>query len=109
MDGAAGHQAHVEISGADRNQAAPSQKHVPLIEKTDSTPSCVARLPESGARKAIEFAPGKVAQRMARKSVQREQNDVRGQDESAQADAEMAVEVKGLNHVMPQKENEYDR
>ncbi len=108
MDGAAGHQAHVEIGGADGDQAAPGQKHVPFIEKTDSPPGCVAGLAESGAREAIELPSGEMPQRVAGKRVERQQNNVRGQDKCAQADAEVAVEVESLNNVMPEKQNEHD-
>ncbi len=109
MDSAAGHQAHVKIGGADGDQAAPGQKHVALIQKSDAAPGGMAGYAEGSARKAIEFAAGKVAQRVAGKRVEREQDDIRGQDERADADAEVAVEVEGHDSVVPKKQNEHDR
>jgi len=108
MDGATGHQAHIEIGGADGNQAAPGQKHMALVEKTNAAPSRVTGLAKSGARKTIELPTGEMPQRMAGKRVERQQNDIRSQDKSAQADAEMPVEVEGLNNVVPEKQNEHD-
>src|SRR5580693_3888885 len=109
MYSAAGHQAHVKVGRADGDQATPGQKHVALVEKGDAAPDSVAGLAESGAREAIEFASGKVAKRMAGKRVEREQDDVCGQDKCADADAKVAVEVEGDDGVVPEKQDEHDR
>src|SRR5580692_6941534 len=107
MNGAAGHQAHVEIGGADGDQATPSQKHMPLVQKTNAAPGSVAGLAETGARKAIKLSSGKMAQRVARKRIKRKQDDIRGQDECADADAKVAVEVEGHDSVMPKEQDEH--
>src|SRR5580692_11765193 len=64
---------------------------------------------ESRAGEAIELASGKVAQRVAGKRVQREQDDVRGQNDGAEADAKVAVEVEGHEGIVPKKQDEHDR
>src|SRR5580698_546471 len=108
MNGAAGHQAYVEIGGADGNQAAPGQKHTALVQETNAAPRSMSGLAKSGARKTIQLSSGEMPQRVAGKRVERQQNNVRSQDKRAQADAEMPIEVESLYNVVPEKQNEHD-
>src|SRR5580658_1075242 len=47
-------------------------------------------------------------QRVAGKRVEREQDDVRGQDQTAKPDAKVAVEVEGHDSVVPKKQDEHN-
>jgi len=109
MDGAARDHAEVEISKANRDETAPGKEHVALVQKADPAPSGVARASEGRAGEAVEFASREVAERVARKGVKREQGNVQGQNESADTDAEVAVEIEGYDGVVPEEQDEDDR
>src|SRR5208282_1362587 len=109
MNCAAGHQPDIKIGRTDRDQAAPGEEHVALVEKTEAAPGGKSGFAEGGAGEAVEFASRKVTQRVARKRVEREQNHIRSQNQSADSNPKMAVEIEGLDSVMPEKQDEHDR
>ena len=80
-----------------------------LVEKADGAPSGVPRRAERSAGETIEFAAGKVAERVARKSVDAEEDHVGGHDQGAKADAEAAAKDVGANSVVPEKNDKEDR
>ena len=103
MDGAGGNQADVEISEADGNQTAPSEEHVAFIEKAETPPGGVARTPEGVAGKAIEPAAREMTKRVARESVQGQENDISEKNQRTNPDPETVVEKEGYDSVMPEK------
>lgn len=101
MDCARRQQPHIQIRQSNGKQTGPSKKHVPFIQKSGSAPRCKSRASERRAGKAIQLSSRKMAQRMARKSVERKKNHIRQQNERTNTHAEMPVENKSQNGVMP--------
>jgi cytosine/adenosine deaminase-related metal-dependent hydrolase len=62
-----------------------------------------------GAGEAIAEAADQMAQRMAAQGVTTEQRDIREQDESANADAEVTIEPAGLPDVMREQQKKNQR
>src|SRR5579862_9629975 len=109
MDSAAGHHADVKVREADGDEARPGQGHVAIVQKADAAPSGEAGLAKRGAGEAIEFSASEMAERVARKRIQREHDDVDGHHQGADADAEMTVEIVGEHDVIPEKTKEHER
>ena len=109
MEGPASDHADVEVGEADRNEAAPGEQHVALVQETEGAPGFKTGSAEGRAGKAVELAAGQMTQRVARKGVKGKKTDVNGKDERANSDAEMSAEEERLNGVMPKEGDEEDR
>lgn len=102
------HETDVQIGEANGNHAHPGPKHVVFVEAGDPTPSGVVHGTECGAGEAVELASGEMAERVARESVDAEQDDVEEHNERADADAEVALEDEGAYRVVPKEGDEKD-
>src|SRR5207244_3028735 len=105
-EGPTGHHAHVEVGEPNRNQTAPGEKHVALVQKSGDAPGSEAGTAEGRAREAIKLAAGKVTERVAGKRVERKERDIESEDECADANAEAAFEEKRTEGVAPEKRYE---
>src|SRR5882762_10497923 len=99
----------VEIGEAYGDEAGPSEDHVALVERREEAPGGVAGDAERGAGKAVEFAADDVAKGVAGKSVQSEEANVDEHDYRAEANVKTAVEVEGLDCVVPKEAEKNNR
>src|SRR6266404_1601807 len=72
-------------------------------------PRLVSRFSETHARKAVEPAASQMAQRMAGKRVDREQNNIDQQYQRAHTHSEFPIEIERLKDVFPQENEEQHR
>src|SRR6266478_1000127 len=106
MNRARSYHAHVEIGEAHGNEAAPGEKHVALVQECREAPGSEAGAAKGRAREAIQFAAGKMTERVAGKCVERQERDVESENKCADADAKTAVEEEGADGVVPKENDE---
>src|SRR5689334_3919286 len=108
-DGPGGYQADVEVGEGDGDEAGPGKEAVAGVEDADALPEAVADLVAAGAGVAVEASTDKVAERVAGEGEDGYEEDIGGEDEGAEADAEVAVEVVRYDGGTPEDEDEEDR
>src|SRR6185437_1720597 len=109
MDSAGGDQTDVKVGEADGDQTRPGQEHVSFIQKGEAAPGRETGFAEGGARKTIKLTASEVAERVTRKSVEREHDDVHAHDDRAEADTKVAIPVVGDDGVVPEEDKEQNR
>ena len=67
------------------------------------------RRPKRHARKAIQLPADQMAQRMARKCINRQQNNIHQHDQRAHPNAETGGKEEGANGVIPEEGDENHR
>src|ERR1700739_1786289 len=79
-----------------------------FIEEARLLPGAVALEVEPRAGKSIQLAANQVPQRMAGEQIQREQHNINEQNQSAHANAKMAVKPESADGVIPEQAEEDD-
>src|ERR1700686_404880 len=93
----------VDVCPRHREQACPRPSVVLDVEHGDASPELMSRAGGKGAREAVELSAGEMPERMAPERVPGQQEHVGEHQHAAQADAEMAAEVKRDYRVEPQE------